>query len=165
MNLLQIPLMRKLKKSVNFKGVFKGVPVVPEALNFTRDCLKHSFSSRHFDFGLALGPHLHGFFGLFVKYYTFGRNSPPGAPFIFITWQLVHKIVCNMRVRGFCKRIFFSCVMVQEKWKNIKGKCRRYFSYIKCYFFFQNRILRKKLCDFKKKSTSIRSAVQKLFNF
>ena len=73
---MQVRLMRKLKKSVNFKGVFKGVPVVPEALNFTRDCLKHSFSIRHFDFGLALGPHLHGVFGLFIKGYTLFRYSP-----------------------------------------------------------------------------------------
>ena len=89
--------------------------MVSEALNFTRDGLNTQFRHTISIFGLALGPHLHGFFGLFVKYYTFVRNSPPGALFIFITWELVHKIVCNKRVRGFCKRIFFSCVMVPEK--------------------------------------------------
>ena len=68
--------MRKLKKSVNFKDVFKGVPVVSEALNFTRDGLNSQFRHAISIFGLALGPHLRGFFGLFIKGYTLFRYSP-----------------------------------------------------------------------------------------
>ena len=137
--------------------------MVSEAPNLAWGCLNKSIFIRRNQFSFSLGPHLHGFFGLFLKYATFVHNSPPVTLLFFLPPDLVHNLESKQSVEGFCKQNFFSILFRRERWYNIKGKCRRYFSHGWRYFLFQNRILRKKLCDFKKKIIPIGATVQKLF--
>ena len=155
----------KLEKSFFLFCVFIGVPVVCWAPNFGKKRMNNSISIRQNWFIFSLRPHLHAFFGLFLKYHTFGHNSSTFALLFIYPYDLVNNIVGNQCLKGFLEHKFFSWLIAWEEWSNIEGKYRHNVFYVNCWNLFHNRILHEKICDFKKKSNEIRPTVQKLFNF
>ena len=109
--------------------------------------------------------HFYGLFGLFLTQHTFLRNFLTVTLLMLISSGSQVLIVGNICAKGIFNRTIFSLAMGCRSWNNIKERCRRKFPLISARFFAKNHILLKKLCDFKKKITSIRPTVQKLCNF
>ena len=119
---------------------------------------------KNFFFG-ALGPHLHHFFGLFLKRPSFIYILPSDALFFFIFAESLDEDVEKIPAKGFSKLSLFSWDTVGGRRFSINDTRRLQNAWVLRLSLVQIRILRKKLCYFKKKSTSIRTTVQKLFNF
>ena len=90
---------------------------------------------------------------------------------IFLTvtlLRLIHSesrvfLVFNICAKGFWACLIWSLDIVHRRWYVINRYSLRKFPFIWHRFYVHDRILREKLCDFKKKLTSIRPLVRKLW--
>ena len=142
--------------------LFLRVPGIKNAIFRRPNAIR--WAAENFFFG-ALGPHLHGFFGLFLKWPSFPYNFLSDTSFFLFFAESVDKHVENIPAKGFQKLSFYSWDKLAEGRFYINGTCRSQNVWVLRLMRAQIRILRKKWCCFKKKSTSIRTTVRKLFNF
>ena len=104
----------------------------------------------NFFFG-ALGPHLHRFFGLFLKQPSFIHNLPFDALFFFIFAESLDEHMEKISAKGFLKLSLFSWDTVAGRQFSINDTRRSQNAWVFRLSLLQIRILRKKLCYFKKK--------------
>ena len=94
---------RAKKKWPTLRAVSSVFPRLPDVQNTIFRCPNAiGYASECAIFG-ALGPRLHGFFGLFLKRPSFAHNFAFAAPFFFIFSESLGKDVENISAKGFKK--------------------------------------------------------------